>query len=138
MLLLLPLAFGAFIGGAYGFYYRGTYDAPDAPKLGLEEITVPTPAVQSFREALPQRQGVFLLDKGHLNRFDDDQITRLLTRVSETGYRVEILERAFSSSTLDNALRAADVFAVVVPGDDYNEEEVKRVYWQGRETAIGG
>ena len=131
VLLLLPIALGVFIGGAYGFYYRGIYSPPDTPEIAFERIILPTPVTQGFAEALPRREGVFLLDKAHLNGFDERDVNRLLTRISETGYRIDTLEQAFSQGQLlaqmDGKLRGADVFAVIVPAGGYTEDEVDLV-----------
>ena len=122
--LLLPVAIGAFIGGAYGFYYRGGYSPPVSPDLGLQGTPLPTPLLQAFGKVTPGRDGVFLLDKAHRNSFGDGELDRLLARVSESGYSIDILD---SLRDLDGKLRRADVFAVMVPNRGYSEEEVDLV-----------
>ena len=38
--LLIPLSALAFLGGAYLFFYRGSYDAPTTVRVPFEEIDV--------------------------------------------------------------------------------------------------
>ena len=128
---MLPAAIGAVVGGSYAFYYRGTYDPPVTPEIGLDQITRSSRVVQGFGEAPTQREGLFLLDEAHFNQFETGELDSLLGRIGDTGYAVEVLERLPGAGArlaqLDSKLREADSFAVAVPGVGYSEAEVELV-----------
>ena len=133
--LLFPVGAGAFIGGAYLYFYQGGYHAPPTVRVPFESIVVPTASVAGFVEAPTPREGVFLLDVAHSNNFDEAELSPLLSRVASRGYTIEFLgERDHGGASsppgrvrlalLEEKLREADSFAVILPQDAYAKEEV--------------
>ena len=123
-LLLIPLFALVFVLSANLFYYRGSYTAPPANKPALEQLTVEYAPVRSFAEVLPSREGTLVVDMAHFNRFDEDEINVLLSRVADIGYRIEVAEDSFGLQFL---LEGADSFLVILPQFAYRPTEVAMV-----------
>ena len=134
--LIVPVFALAFFLGAYFFFYRGTYDPPPAIGFQLEKITVPlSPFTPINIETPPKRKGLFVVDRAHSNNFMKDELSILLARVASRGYIVEVmgqsdpfngfnpLGREQRIDLLEEKLREADSFAVILPRDEYSEEE---------------
>ena len=133
-ILLVALAF--FLGAF--FFYRGDYEAPPTPAVPFEQIGVPSSPLSSFSETPLVQQGVLLFDGMHRNDFEKGEISTLLSRVTDRGYDIEFLGETsgfgsfrFSSLSLgerlfllDEKLRQADSFAVILAGDPYDRAEV--------------
>ncbi len=62
------------------------------------------------------------MDALHSNAFEENELTTLSSRVASRGYDVE-----FVSSTLEEKLRRADSFLVILPQVDYSEGEAALV-----------
>ena len=135
--LLIPLSALAFFLGAYFFYYRGDYDPPPEVEIAFEKIEEPSSSFSSFEvPSIRAQQGVLLLDGAHGNNFNKGEISSLLSRVADRGYAIEFIGEAnpfggFSSLRpgerlflLNEKLRGADSFAVILPEDPYLKEEV--------------
>ena len=140
LLLLTPLAALAVIGGGYWYFYGfyGTgYQPPPTIPLALPEIVIPFADVSGFEfdEAPTRREGVLVVDVAHSNNFDERELDPLLSRVSDRGYTIEFLgEKDHGDSPspppavrllmLEEKLRQADSFAIILPQDAYTQEEV--------------
>ena len=134
--LLLLLVALAFFFGAYFFFYRGSYDAPASPEIAFEGISLPSSSFTTSTEAPAIREGMLLVDGAHSNDFAKEEIGALLSRVADRGYKVEFLGETspfggFGSLRpgdrlflLEEKLREADSFAVIVPQEPYPEQEV--------------
>ena len=135
-LLLVPLFALGFFLGAYFFFYRGGYDPPPTIAIPFEDIVAPSSSFSTFTEVAPIQSGLLLFDGTHRNGFFREEITALLARVADRGYAIEFTgetdvvgrflllhpqERLF---LLEEKLRGADSFAVIIPGDSYFKEEV--------------
>ena len=135
-LLLVPLFALGFFLGAYFFFYRGGYDPPPTIAIPFEDIVAPSSSFSTFTEVAPIQSGLLLFDGTHRNGFFKEEITALLARVADRGYAIEFTgetdvigrflllhpqERLF---LLEEKLRGADSFAVIIPGDSYFKEEV--------------
>ena len=118
---LTPLFAAAFIAGAYFLFYTGTYEGPPANVPPVEQISVQLPLIRGFVAVLPSREGALLVDMAHFNNFDEEKINTLLSRVSDIGYAVEILDRR---GQLTEELETSDSFLVVLPQTPYSDEEV--------------
>ena len=134
-LLLIPLFALAFFSGAYFFFYRGGYQAPPTVKIPFEEITAPSSSLGPFAEVPPIRSGVLLLDLVHSNNFEEAELGSLMSRLEDRGYTIDLLgERDHKDfpppdvtqrlALLDEKLRGADSFAVILPDDPYATQEV--------------
>ena len=128
--LLIPLAALAFFLGAWLFFYRGGYDPPPVVNVPFEQIGVPSSVFGSFDETPAVQPGLLLLDDAHGNDFTRQEVTALISRVSDRGYTVVFLGNApgrftgtFAAS-LEEMLRGADSLAVIGPRDPYTDEEV--------------
>ena len=134
-LLLIPLFALAFFSGAYFFFYRGGYQAPPTVKIPFEEITAPSSSLGAFAEVPPIRSGVLLLDLVHSNNFEEAELGSLMSRLEDRGYTIDLLgERDHKDfpppdvtqrlALLDEKLRGANSFAVILPDDSYATQEV--------------
>lgn len=136
IVIIVPLVIGAFIGGGVWYYGTGGYDPPTTPELNLEQITLPSYIVGGLPQVLDQRQGVLVLDIAHDNLFLEEELSSLLSRVADLGYAIDLLGEKdsvgrFSSLSvegrtllLEDKLRGADSFAVLLPRNPYSEEEI--------------
>ena len=135
-LLLIPMVSLAFFLGAYFYFYRGGYDPPPMVQIPFEQIGEPASSFNSFTEVPSVQRGMLLLDGAHLNNFTKAEISVLLSRVAHRGYAIEFIGEAgfggrFSSLrlgkrllVLDEKLRQADSYAVVLPRTPYDPQEV--------------
>ena len=132
---LLILVAVAFFLGAYFFFYRDSYTAPPTVDIPFERIAPPSSSFSTFVEIPPIRQGVLLLDVAHSNDFVEGEIGSLMSRVEDRGYIIEFLgERDHQNfrppglaqrlALLDEKLRQADSFAVILPQEAYNKHEM--------------
>ena len=127
ILLVFPLFALVFFLGAYFFFYRGGYDAPQTVEIPFDSIVAPASSHTTFTEAPPQRPGLLLVDLGHRNDFDKGEIPSLLARVSDRGHDIEFLgdidpigsiirrSREFRVALLEDRLRQANSLAVILP-----------------------
>ena len=133
--LLIPLFALAFFLGAYFFFYRGGYQAPPTVKIPFEKITAPSSSLGAFAEVPTIRSGVLLLDLVHSNNFEEAELGSLMSRLEDRGFTIDLLgERNHKDfpppdvtqrlALLDEKLRGADSFAVVLPDDSYATQEV--------------
>ena len=139
ILLVFPLFALAFFLGAYFFFYRGGYDAPQPVAIPFDSIVAPASSHSTFTEAPQQRPGLLLVDLGHRNDFDKGEISGLLARVSDRGYDIEFLgdidpfgsiirrSREFRLLLLEERLREANSLLVILPGDPFIPAEVNVV-----------
>ena len=134
--LLLLSALAVFFSLRY-FYFGGSYDAPEDVKIAYESITQPSSSFSTFTEVVPVRRGLLVVDGAHGNLFRMEEISVLLSRVADRGYDVDFMGRitqGFGSfgtleleqrlPLLDEKLRQADSFVVVLPRESYAKEEV--------------
>lgn len=138
ILLVLPLFALAFFLGAYFFFYRGGYDAPQVLEIPFDKIVSPASSHSTFTEVPELRHGLLLVDGGHSNHFSKGEISSLLARVSDRGHDIEFIGgeasvfgfsfRPLASSErrdlLEEKLRQANSLAVILPHDPYSREEV--------------
>ena len=139
ILLVFPLFALAFFLGAYFFFYRGGYDAPQTVDIPFDSIVSPASSHSTFTEVPQLRSGLLLVDLNHSNDFDKGEISSLLARVADRGHDIEFLGdddslRAFRRpdpivrlTLLEARLRQAGSLAVIVPRDPFLAEEVALV-----------
>ena len=137
-LLIFPIFAVAFFLAtflsSYQFFYRGGYDAPDAPEIYFEEILAIPAGPEQFTDtpvfaANPlgeTNRGTLLVDVGHRNAFSQDEINAFLNRVHGRGYDVEFVAEP-GSAHLESALRSADAFVVISPTTAYDPAETALV-----------
>ena len=134
--LFLLSALAVFLSLRYT-YFKGSYDAPEEVKIAFERITPPSSTFSEFTEVASVRRGLLVLDGVHGNLFQKDEVSVLLSRVADRGYNVEFMGRTVRAlgrfdtlelgqrlHLLDEKLRQADSFVVVLPLDPYAQDEV--------------
>ncbi len=77
-------------------------------------------------------QGTIVIDAGHVNRFDRDEIQPLVEAITSAGYTVEFVQ---SATSIKAAVKGADGLVVIDPGLEYSPSEVTAVE---RFVASGG
>ena len=134
-LALLPIFAVATFAAGYFFFYHGSYDAPPSVNIPFEQITSPAvaPVAATASSVTQVQEGLVLVDDLHLNSFTESEISTLISMVANRGYDVEVID---SSSTvegqtrlqmLEQRLRRATSFAVMLPQTSYSEEEINLV-----------
>ena len=138
LIILLPASAAVAFGIVFLFFYRGSYDPPPQVDLPVEELTAPRLDPGSFVDSpVPQvKRGLLLVDLMHSNAFSKHEIITLSARVAGRGYEVEFAEPAgdpeFSPGgapggggldSLEEKLRRADSFLVILPQVPYSEAE---------------
>ena len=124
ILALLPIFAAVAFGIAFSFFYRGSYNPPPPVDIPFQQITSPSLPPGAFVDSptAQVRRGLLLVDALHGNAFEENELTTLSSRVASRGYDVE-----FVSSTLEEKLRRADSFLVILPQVDYSEAEAALV-----------
>ena len=134
-LALLPIFAVATFAAGYFFFYQGSYDPPPSVHIPLEQITSPAvaPVAATASSVTQVQEGLVLVDGLHLNSFTESEISTLISMVANRGYDVEVID---TSSTvegqtrlqmLEQRLRRATSFAVMLPRTPYSEEEIDLV-----------
>ena len=134
-LALLPIFAVATFAAGHFFFYRGSYDPPPSVNIPFEQITSPAvaPVAATASSVTQVQQGLVLVDDLHLNSFTESEISTLTSMVANRGYDVEVID--ISSTVegqtrlqmLEQRLRRATSFAVMLPRASYSEEEIDLV-----------
>ena len=134
ILALLPIFAAAAFGAAFFFFYRGSYDPPPRVDIPFQQITAPRVPSGAFVDspAAQVRKGLLLVDALHGNAFAENEIITLSSRVANRGYDVELIGGALdringSLQQLEEKLRRADSFLVILPQQPYSEAEAALV-----------
>ena len=140
LFVLIPVfALGFFIG-ALLFFYRGGYEPPPQAQIPFDEIQRAPASPGSFvdRPSRQSREGVLLVDAAHRNSFQPGEVVSLLNRIGPRGYEIEYLGDA---TQLEESLRGADSFLVILPRDSYSSQEadlVEKFAGKGGEVLLIG
>ena len=143
---LLPLFAAATVAGAFLFFYPGRYHPPASVDIPFQQITSPgvAPAAAVDSDTAQVRRGLLLVDALHVNSFEEQEIVTLKSWVANRGYDVEVvggfapydvevvggfapMEVESRPTLLEDKLRRADSFLVVLPQVGYSEAEVDLV-----------
>ena len=134
-LALLPIFAVATFAAGYFFFYQGSYDPPPSVNIPFEQITSPAvaPVAATASSVTQIQEGLVLVDDLHLNSFTESEISTLISMVANRGYDVEVID--ISSTVegqtrlqmLEQRLRRATSFAVMLPRTSYSEEEIDLV-----------
>ena len=134
-LALLPIFAVATFAAGYFFFYRGSYDPPPSVNIPFEQITSPAvaPVAATASSVTQVQEGLVLVDDLHLNSFTESEISTLISMVANRGYDVEVID--ISSTVegqtrlqmLEQRLRRATSFAVMLPRTSYSEGEIDLV-----------
>ena len=148
LFVLIPVfALGFFIG-ALLFFYRGGYEPPPPVQFPFEKIQRAPASPGSFvdRPSRQTRGGVLLVDTAHRNSFQPAEVVSLLNRIGPRGYEIKYLGDfnsgdADRASQLEEGLRGADSFLVILPRDSYSSQEaglVEKFAGKGGEVLLIG
>ena len=132
----MPIFAAATFVGVFFFFYRGSYDPPPQVDIPFQEITspgVPSGAFVDSPTAQVQR-GLLLVDALHNNAFNESEIITFSSRVTNRGYDVESIgsaldffDESYRVQQLEEKLRRADSFLVILPRQPYSEAEAALV-----------
>lgn len=103
------------------FYYRGTYSPPLIERIDYGAIGIQKAPVVEFSDVYTPAQGTVVVDLAHSNEVEVKELRVLVSRLSARGYKVEYLE---SKNGLEEALKYADAYVVIAPGDTYSKEHI--------------
>ena len=108
---------------------------PPSVNIPFEQITSPAvaPVAATASSVTQVQEGLVLVDGLHLNSFTESEISTLISMVANRGYDVEVID--ISSTVegqtrlqmLEQRLRRATSFAVMLPRTPYSEEEIDLV-----------
>jgi hypothetical protein len=135
ILALLPISAAATFAGAFLFFYQGSYEPPPSVDIPFQQITSPAVAPDTPVDsgAAHGRRGLLLIDALHQNSFTASEIVTLTSWVANRGFDVEVIG-SFTRVGLDvrlrlleEKLRRADSFAVMLPREAYLEAEIDLV-----------
>ena len=132
---LFPLFAAVTVAGAFLFFYPSRYDPPPSVDIPFQQITSPgvAPAVAVDSDTAQVRRGLMLVDALHVNSFEEEEVVTLKSWVANRGYDVEVVGGFFPMEVetrltlLEDKLRRADSFLVVLPRVGYSEAEVDLV-----------
>ncbi len=149
LFILIPVfALGFFIGAVL-FFYRGGYEPPPRVQIPFDEI-LRAPASPGNSVDRPSGQagdGVLLVDAAHRNSFQPAEVISLLNRIGPRGFEIRYLgdfssgDASSRASQLEEGLRGADAFLVILPRDSYSSEEaglVEKFAGKGGEVLLIG
>ena len=132
---LFPLFAAVTVAGAFLFFYPSRYDPPPSVDIPFQQITSPgvAPSVAVDSDTAQVRRGLMLVDALHVNSFEEAEVVTLKSWVANRGYDVEVVggfapvEVETRLTLLEDKLRRADSFLVVLPRVGYSEAEVDLV-----------
>ena len=149
LFFLIPVfALGFFIGAVL-FFYRGGYEPPPQVQIPFDQILRAPASPGSFvdRPSGQARDGVLLVDAAHRNSFQPAEVISLLNRIGPRGFEIKYLgdfssgDASSRASQLEEGLRGADAFLVILPRDSYSTEEaglVEKFAGKGGEVLLIG
>ena len=135
ILALLPISAAATFAGAFLFFYQGSYEPPASVDIPFQQITSPAVAPDTPVDSgsAQVRRGLLLIDALHVNSFKTSEIVTLTSWVANRGFDVEVIG-SFAQvgpdvrlRLLEEKLRRADTFVVMLPRDAYLEAEIDLV-----------
>ena len=149
LFVLVPVFALGFFVGAVLFFYRGGYDPPPQVQISFDEIQRNSASPGSFvdRPSRPPRAGVLLVDAAHRNSFRPAEVVSFLNRIGPRGYEIKYLgdfssgDASSRTAQLEEGLRGADSFLVILPRDSYSSQEaglVEKFSAKGGEVLLIG
>ena len=135
ILALVPIFAAAAFAGVFFFYYEGRYQRETPVDVPFQQITAYTAPSRELPDspATQVREGLLVVDALHQNNFRETEATALTTRVTGRGYDVELMgsfrpeQVEVRLSLLEEKLRGADSFLVIMPREPYSESEAALV-----------
>ncbi len=102
--------------------FRGVYVAPDIPTTQPESVSILSEP-QQVAPIVGDGNQVVLIDKSHLNKFSDEEMTTLFGRITAAGGRVEVI-LPLHDKELESRLRSASAFVVLANQEFYELDEL--------------
>ena len=135
ILALVPIFAATAFAGVFFFYYEGRYQRETPVDVPFQQITAYTAPSRELPDspATQVREGLLVVDALHQNNFRETEATALTTRVTGRGYDVELMgsfrpeQVEVRLSLLEEKLRGADSFLVIMPREPYSESEAALV-----------
>ena len=132
--LLLPISAIVFFLGASVYFYRGPSSTPPDLELPLQPVGLPSYSASDTDDGeRVTRPGVLLIDNAHDNKFQEGELSTLISKVVDRGHSVDfvirnglvwwIFTREQRLAFLEEQLRRADSFVSVMPNILYSSEE---------------
>jgi len=119
VLLILPVLM------RWAWFHRGAYTPPQIAELDEAEMKVSLPEYSSIAEEAAEAAGRVVIDLGHENNLEVDDLTPLRDRLVARGAEVE--EYDGYTTALDAQLRGAMALVVAAPTYEFAEWEVEAV-----------
>ncbi len=119
LLLILPLA------GRWLWFHRGWYAPPAIPQLDESQMEVRAPEYEPVSQEVGERMGRVIIDLGHYNNVEVDDLSPLWDRLAARGAVVGTYDGFISS--LDSQLRGAIALVIVAPTLSYEGYEVESI-----------
>ncbi len=119
VLLILPVLM------RWAWFHRGAYTPPQIAELDEAEMKVSLPEYSSIAEEAVEAAGRVVIDLGHENNLEVDDLTPLRDRLVARGAEVE--EYDGYTTALDAQLRGAMALVVAAPTYEFAEWEVEAV-----------
>ena len=132
---LIPLFAAATFVAVFFFFYRGSYEPPPLVDIPYEELTSPgAPSGTAADSGIARvSNGLMVIDALHSNFYAERELVSLTSWVANRGYEVEFVRGSSRLPIeeklllLEEKLRGADSFLVILPRVRYEEEEVELV-----------
>lgn len=122
--ILLALPFGVRYWQLYGLGMKA-YEAPKIVQPDLAALDISSVDYQSYDDQPQQAEGHVLIDLGHANNLQVDDLTPLKERLAARGVTVRYYD--YDSDYLSNELRGVTAFVVLAPTQPFYIEEVHAV-----------
>jgi len=119
ILIALPVA------GRWMWFYRGRYTPPAIPEIDDSQMEVPLPAYSPIVEEAVQEAGRVLIDLGHANNLEVDDLTPLRDRLIARGATMQTYDGLIVS--LESQLRGAVALVVAAPTFSFTPLEASAV-----------
>ena len=132
---ILIVCAGIAFGAGYVFFNASDYQAPVTDEFVFPDSTnrdLPASSALEVAATAPS-DGLLVVDAVHRNSYRTTEISTLLSKVSDRGMRVEYAgdfrttDAAKRLAALEDKLRRADAFLVILARDAYTIEEVNLV-----------
>lgn len=119
VLLILPIA------GRWGWFYRGSYQAPDISQIDESQIAPAIASYHPFEDEPAASQGHVIIDLAHANNLQINDLAPLRDRLEARDVTIEAFEEAGPS--LKSQLNRATALVVMAPVDNYTTEEIEAI-----------
>jgi len=117
VLLILPIA------GRWGWFYRGSYQAPDISELDESQIAPAIASYHSFEDEPVAGHGHVIIDLAHANNLKINDLAPLRDRLEARNVTINAFEG--TDIPLKSQLKRATGFVVIAPAENYTAEEIE-------------